>query len=208
MAKRWLLVAINGFFIVAFYRLHKPSPVDLNERELRARLVESAALKVNQSLKSEEIVTFNWSLRKGRIPFASDAECSHLRTSFVTPKSAPMIALWTFPSSGNTWTRHLVESLTGVFTGDLYNDQELGKVFWGSKEKYWKRNTFVVKTHQPNVSAQFDMALSVLRNPLDVCKGYFAFNKTKSHVRSFNGKAKELNEFTLTCIQDWSLHVR
>ena len=32
----------------------------------------------------------------------------------------PKIGLVSFPGSGNTWTRYLIESLTGVFTGSVY----------------------------------------------------------------------------------------
>jgi hypothetical protein len=33
--------------------------------------------------------------------------------------------LWSFPGSGNTWSRLLIELATGVFTGSVFNDQGL-----------------------------------------------------------------------------------
>ncbi|KAK4293256.1 hypothetical protein Pmani_034036 [Petrolisthes manimaculis] len=35
------------------------------------------------------------------------------------------VRLVSFPGSGNTWLRYLVESATGVFTGAVYNDTRL-----------------------------------------------------------------------------------
>ena len=35
--------------------------------------------------------------------------------------------LWSFPGSGNTWVRLLLESATGFLTGSVYNDQSLKK---------------------------------------------------------------------------------
>ena len=37
-------------------------------------------------------------------------------------KSLPLMALASFPGSGNTWTRYLIEGATGVFTGSVYID--------------------------------------------------------------------------------------
>ena len=34
-------------------------------------------------------------------------------------------ALMSFPGSGNTWMRHLIETATGFFTGSVYNDKGL-----------------------------------------------------------------------------------
>ena len=39
--------------------------------------------------------------------------------------SLPRTALASFPGSGNTWTRYLIEGATGVFTGSIYLDKVL-----------------------------------------------------------------------------------
>ena len=38
-----------------------------------------------------------------------------------------MIALTSFQGSGNTWTRHLIEQMTSIYTGSIYHDQSLIK---------------------------------------------------------------------------------
>ena len=46
--------------------------------------------------------------------------------------SAPV--LWSFPGSGNTWTRSLLEATTGLLTGSVYNDRCLLRTFPGESE--------------------------------------------------------------------------
>ena len=52
---------------------------------------------------------------------SQDPKCSQFRTQFLKNGSSPLfIPLASLPGSGNTWTRYLIEGLTGVFTGDVY----------------------------------------------------------------------------------------
>ena len=46
--------------------------------------------------------------------------------------SLPLIALASFPRSGNTWTRQLIERATGLYTGSYYWKKEKLQAF-GSK---------------------------------------------------------------------------
>ncbi|CAB4061818.1 unnamed protein product [Lepeophtheirus salmonis] len=46
--------------------------------------------------------------------------------SFLNPKG-PITALASFPGSGNTWVRYLIQQLTGIFTGSIYIDYDLMK---------------------------------------------------------------------------------
>ena len=48
-----------------------------------------------------------------------------LYKKFAPPGSRPVIALASAPGSGNTWTRHLLESASGIYTGSIYNDKKL-----------------------------------------------------------------------------------
>ncbi|XP_065891886.1 WSCD family member CG9164-like isoform X2 [Dysidea avara] len=91
-----------------------------------------------------------------------------------------VVALPSYPGSGNTWTRMLLEQTTGIYTGSIYCDTELkARGFLG--EKLSSSNVLAVKTHYPskdlfvpyreyhdpgkfkNVSA----AIVIIRNPLD-----------------------------------------
>ena len=49
----------------------------------------------------------------------------------MVKKCRPPIALASFPGSGNTWLRHMIEGATGIFTGSRYKDlqiQMFGKI--------------------------------------------------------------------------------
>ena len=37
-------------------------------------------------------------------------------------KNIPIVGLASYPSSGNTWIRYLVECAAGIFSGSMYND--------------------------------------------------------------------------------------
>ena len=47
--------------------------------------------------------------------------------SFLRGKLIPPVALASFPNSGNTWLRYLIEGLTGIYTGSFYLDMGLTK---------------------------------------------------------------------------------
>ena len=77
--------------------------------------------------------------------------CRNFTTRFAKPSSLPIYPLASYPGSGNTWVRYLIEGLTGVFTGDIYQDKRLNHLFLGTKENYRVGTTFGAKTHKKYV---------------------------------------------------------
>ncbi len=64
-------------------------------------------------------------------PWFEDSQCKKYHISFSTHKSLPLIGLASFPRSGNTWIRYLIEGATGIFTGSFYDNDcmtSLGKI--------------------------------------------------------------------------------
>ena len=53
------------------------------------------------------------------LPWINDPECCDLTVHFFRNGSHPLMALASFPGSGNTWIRGLIERLTGYFTGSV-----------------------------------------------------------------------------------------
>ena len=51
---------------------------------------------------------------------SKDEICGDLATQFSNVEKLPLVALASFPSSGNTWLRYLIEGITGIFTGSFY----------------------------------------------------------------------------------------
>ncbi|XP_042874134.1 uncharacterized protein LOC122254502 [Penaeus japonicus] len=107
--------------------------------------VEDGALSASPS---SGVLVFDYS-RPAYFPWMSTKdECANFATRFLLGGRAPLIALASFPGSGNTWLRYVVEVLTGVFTGSVYHDEVLAiKGFWGERDGYRQGTTLMQKTH-------------------------------------------------------------
>lgn len=111
------------------------------------------------------------------------------------------IPLLSFPGSGNTWLRHLIEEISGTFTGSVYNDHRLyDQGFSGEYEDPLSGKVIVVKSHLGNgVNAKevwppseelFEYGVQegglkciyLLRHPVDTYFSTRAFQATKSHT--------------------------
>ena len=99
----------------------------------------------------------------------------HISSSFHHCKnmsfksSGPSVELASFPGSGNSWVRQLLESATGIYTGAIYCD--LAYVGAGMIGEFIDtNNVLVIKTHLPpsmSLLAQYNKAIYVVRNPLN-----------------------------------------
>ena len=101
-----------------------------------------------------------------RIP-PSSQHCKHM--SFKT--SGPIVALSSFPGSGNSWVRQLLESTTGIYTGSVYYDPAYVKVGMIG-ENIRTNNVLVVKMHglPSHVKRVLhnNKAIYIVRNPFGV----------------------------------------
>lgn len=52
-----------------------------------------------------------------------DSRCKE--RMFLPQRSSSLVALSSFPGAGNTWVRHLIELVTGYYTGSFYFDGTL-----------------------------------------------------------------------------------
>ena len=84
--------------------------------------------------------------------------------------SGPVVALASFPGSGNSWVRQLLEASTGIYTGAVYCDSsyiKAGMIGEGVRTN----NVIAVKAHQdpPLVSKLMknNKAIYIIRNPFD-----------------------------------------
>ena len=93
---------------------------------------------------------------------------------FMNSTTAQPIALASFPGSGNTWVRGLLQQVTGFCTGSLYCDASLRRHgFVG--EGIATGSVLVVKTHRPSFFAtrsgqsknSFQLAIFIIRDPYD-----------------------------------------
>jgi len=81
-------------------------------------------------------------------------------------KHTPRVALASFPRSGNTWTRVLLERATGENCGSIYDD------------KVYNRGTdgIVIKTHARD-AYKYNKAIVLVRHPLDAFSSHFKWRQ-------------------------------
>lgn len=78
----------------------------------------------------------------------------------------PVVALASFPGSGNTWVRYLLQQVTGIYTGSVYKDYGLLKNGFPA-ESVVNGSVSVVKTHEwgPVARRPFSKAVLLIRAP-------------------------------------------
>lgn len=125
-----------------------------------------------------------------------DERCTEM--TLKKPGSMALIALASFPGSGNTWVRYLLERASGIYTGSYYDDGDLyNKGFKGEREHWLKRNTIAVKTHRFDEEhvATYDGVILIIRDP------YKAI--LSEHNRKFGGHTGYANERHYTQGTEW-----
>uniref|UniRef100_A0A1A8IHI9 WSC domain containing 1 n=1 Tax=Nothobranchius kuhntae TaxID=321403 RepID=A0A1A8IHI9_NOTKU len=138
-----------------------------------------------------------------------DSRCKE--RMFLPQRSASLVALSSFPGAGNTWVRHLIELVTGFYTGSFYFDGTLyNRGFKGEKD-YWKSGRSIcVKTHESGQRdiQMFDSAILLIRNPYRSlmaefnrkCAGHLG------HATDAQWSSKEWPEFVSSYAPWWASH--
>ncbi|XP_057372312.1 sialate:O-sulfotransferase 1-like [Daphnia carinata] len=65
-------------------------------------------------------------------PWIGDPTCQHFPVQFARNHTRPKWALTSFPGSGVTWTRQLIEGVTGIYTGSVYGRADKPIVLTGN----------------------------------------------------------------------------
>jgi len=108
-----------------------------------------------------------------------------------------IVMLASYPGSGNTWTRHLLEISTGLMTGGMYCDSELSKTFKGECDSDHPSAFVAYKTHYPYFGRfnfqgffsddipfekQIPKAIVVVRDPIDALVSEFKRTVSQKHT--------------------------
>ena len=96
-------------------------------------------------LSKTDLAYFGYCWRKTELK----SENKRSACKFLNATGRPPIALASFPGSGNTWVRGLLQLATGVCTGGIYCDTKL-RISGYPGESLRSGKTLVVKTHQPD----------------------------------------------------------
>ncbi|CAH1772384.1 unnamed protein product [Owenia fusiformis] len=92
----------------------------------------------------------------------------------------PLTALASYPGSGNTWTRYILQQATGIYTGSVYsNDDEL-RLNGFPGEGVTNGSVLVIKTHRALLShRKYDRIVMIIRSPF---QAYLTdFNRRRGH---------------------------
>lgn len=107
-------------------------------------------------------------------------------------KTSPQrTALASFPKSGNTWLRILLEKATGKTSGSVYTD------------RVYTRTTLegvVTKTHELEYR-DYNKAIHLIRNPFDVVDSYFHHKQKMDGLQDLNW-----SDHLQTTTSDWKAH--
>lgn len=121
-----------------------------------------------------------------------------LREVKLSPTPLPMTGLVNFPGSGNTWTRHLIQQMTGIGTSSVYCDKIL-RTHGFPYECHKERNkTVVVKTHLSRHLSMFKKIILLIRNPYDAM---FALANFNSSGHTSHASKNDLNNTVATLFE-------
>ncbi|KAL3889979.1 hypothetical protein ACJMK2_002291 [Sinanodonta woodiana] len=117
-------------------------------------------------------------------------ECP-IRNVSLAETPFPKTALASYPGSGNTWTRHLIQQATGFATGSVYCDSRLFPSF-KTGECVFDGRAIVVKTHRwgEKTRSRYQKAVLIVRHPARAVLSLFnlmraGFNKHTNYT-AFN----------------------
>ncbi|XP_067666102.1 WSCD family member AGAP003962-like [Haliotis asinina] len=107
----------------------------------------------------------------------SNGSVPHCPSVRLSSRVLPNIALVSYPGSGNTWTRHLIQQMTGIATGSVYIDEGL-RLNGFPGESLSNGSVVAVKTHERYEGKFYSRAILLIRNPYDTFLSLFKFIKS------------------------------
>ncbi|KAL7647712.1 UNVERIFIED_CONTAM: hypothetical protein RMT77_001321 [Armadillidium vulgare] len=103
--------------------------------------------------------------RNTKTLWKSDKQCERFKVHYG--EKLPEAYLVSYPRSGNTWVRYLIEGATGLFTGSVYNSKKQIKMgFVGESEFHRNGTVIIIKTH--DFPAQFKHGIQVSNNEIPI----------------------------------------
>ncbi|XP_043245494.1 uncharacterized protein LOC122393501 [Amphibalanus amphitrite] len=149
-----------------------------------------------------------------RWPWEGVEGCSQYGIRFAERGTLPIVALSSYPGSGNTWTRYMLELASGVFTGSIYYDMGLYSIgYWGELSSPEEGTTIVQKVHDfgdDQVQRFNRTAIVIVRNPYRAVLSFhnYLFGGHKGMAPSSNYLRKGWRTFVMKQVFEWSAHVQ
>ena len=84
--------------------------------------------------------------------------------------------LASFPRSGSTWLRYLLQQATGIYTGTIYPDERSCLLDHGFlNEPVYDKSVLMVKTHLLDHPENLDRAIILIRDPFEAIVSYYNY---------------------------------
>ncbi|XP_045165723.2 WSC domain-containing protein 1-like [Mercenaria mercenaria] len=123
--------------------------------------------------------------------FEKNTICNERNVS-LSKTALPLTGLVSFPGSGNTWTRHLIQQMTGIGTSSVYCDGSLKKRGFPYECYHKLRNkTVVIKAHVPEHLPLFTKIIFLIRNPYDAFLSFANYKEAGHTEHPTEGKLKK-----------------
>ena len=135
--------------------------------------------------------------------------CTKYENMRFMKNSPDKVALASFPGSGNTWSRLLLEELTGYFTGSVYQDKKLmctGLIGEGIKDS----SVLAAKTHLSG--KDWTKVIYLFRNPWHSFLSWYTYFVIRDHETSLAESKITIPDLTFNRFYDrwnnlWNYYV-
>ncbi|CAK8681177.1 unnamed protein product [Clavelina lepadiformis] len=120
---------------------------------------------------------------------SSDPFCES--KNFFEKSQHNIVGLVSFPGSGNSWLRQMLEMVTGIYTGSVYHDKNLHNTgLLGELLDWTSGKTLLVKDHlypdKQETLERYSAIVLLIRNPYHALVAEFNRRKSQSHTGHAN----------------------
>lgn len=141
-----IFIILSIFLSISWLAIAPAQPNQTKPTPAASYQLLSATDEENKPSDNLDVI---WAVGKETHLWPNVSGCQQFVTKFVKLGSLPSRALASYPGSGNTWLRYLLEGATGIFTGSVYNAASILKAgHLGEGRPFKDGSTIVQKTHQ------------------------------------------------------------
>ncbi|XP_047469980.1 WSC domain-containing protein 1-like [Penaeus chinensis] len=144
-------------------------------------------------------------------PDDEEGNCSRMDVRFAVGMTSSI--LHSFPRSGNTWVRYLLEAASGVFTSSVYSDRTLVAAgYLGERHKLGWGTTLATKSHFIKHLQKYKNipTVTIIRNPARVFVSLWSYvnlkDRRRRHVESVaesSLRTQEFHDFIQSKLRKW-----
>ncbi|PIK58683.1 putative WSC domain-containing protein 2 [Apostichopus japonicus] len=156
------------------YRSHNTDKLtSFSQIPIGSKLLHQVAPTVRGSSQVTDTEILNVSKQSGNdVPKAILNICQNV--TLMPHGSLAVVALASLPGSGNTWLRYLIERVTGIYTGSIYNDRTLTVGgFLGETVPAYTGRTVAVKMHVIREPKKINKTILLIRDLFEAIKAEF-----------------------------------